>query len=68
MEDEKILIEVLHAEQNFREEQDRVYMGNRQSARNLSTIEACDGTTFENCRRTLAGLRSVRLAGWNPTS
>ncbi|MET0252551.1 MAG: hypothetical protein ABW214_00760 [Terrimicrobiaceae bacterium] len=35
MEDEKILIEVLQAEQHIREELDRVYLGNLQSARNL---------------------------------
>ena len=62
-----IRLEVLQAEPHFREELvGCIWLIFK--AHEISSITwAYVGTTFANCRKTLGGLRSVRLAVWNPT-
>jgi pyruvate kinase len=57
---------VLQAEEHFREELDRVYLGNLQSARNLVHYLSLRRHDIRELHQDLGGLRSVHWAAWNP--
>lgn len=61
-----IRLEVLQAEQHFREELDHVFLGNLQSARNLVHYVSLRRHDIRELQQDLGRLPSVRLAAWNP--